>query len=173
MIPLAKGLRHSTAAGRTVPRKEVSVLPRRHLLVFTLLCAAAVALLFGSPSHASGGLVLVVNAKNAKSLSVDETKRLFLGETSFWSSNIPVKLILRPSDSPAGDNFYRVISITPARLKRIWQERQLSGQGNTPETVAAIQGVLTKVAASPGGISFAMSAEIPAKTQGIRVVPLN
>jgi ABC-type phosphate transport system substrate-binding protein len=148
------------------------MLSRRHLFVFALLCAAAVALLFNSPSSASGGLVLVVNAKNAKSLSVEEVKRIFLGETSYWLHNVPVKLILRPSDSPAGENFYRAIGVPPSRLKRIWQEKQLSGQGNAPDTIKAIGDVLSKVAASPGGVSFAMSAEIPAKTPGIRVVSL-
>jgi hypothetical protein len=124
-------------------------------------------------SSAGGDLVLVVHASNKENPSMSEAKRLFLGDNTFWPGNVPVKLFVRPSDSPAADAFFRAIQIAPARFKRLWQEKQLSGQGNAPENVAAASALVAKVAADPGGVGFALSDEVPANPPGVRVIALH
>ncbi len=145
---------------------------RRRFLLVALLAITFPSTFIGSSSGAAGQLVLVVNAKNAKSPSKDEAKQLFLGETMFWPGNVAVRLVLRPADSPAGEAFYTTLGVAPSRLKRVWQEKQLSGQGNAPDTIAAAPAMVAKIAADPGGIGFAMADEV-AGAAGVRVIPFN
>jgi ABC-type phosphate transport system substrate-binding protein len=144
----------------------------RFLLIAHMVFAATVLLAFPRKSSAEGDLVIVVNAQNSGNPSVNEVKKLFLGDTTFWPGNVPVKLFSRPPDSPAGEAFFRTIQVAPSRFKRAWQEKQLSGQGNPPEVVSVPAALVAKVAADPGGIGFALSDELPSNPAGVRVIVL-
>jgi len=139
-----------------------------------LIALTAVLATFGTattPSEAGGELVVIVNAKNGQSPSLEETKRMFVGQTMYWPGNLPAHPITRPPESRAGEGFFKAIQVSPSRFRRIWQEKQLSGQGQTPETLPTGQAVVAKVAADPGAIGFAMSDEVPANGS-VKVLPL-
>ena len=146
---------------------------RRFLVIAHIFPLIALMLLAARISFAEGDLVLVVHANNKEDPGVSEAKKLFLGDTSFWPGNIPVKLFVRPADSPASEAFFRAIQIAPARFKRLWQEKQLSGQGNAPEQVGAAAALLARVAADPGAVGFALSDELPAAPAGVRIIALH
>jgi hypothetical protein len=146
---------------------------RRLLLIAHVLTAATIVCLMARNGTAAGELVLVLHAGNKENPDSSETRHFFLGETAFWPGNVPVKLFVRPGDSPAADAFFRTIGIAPTRFKRLWQEKQLSGQGSSPETVAAAAALISKVATDPGAIGFALSDELPSNPPGVRVVPLH
>jgi len=150
-------------------------LSSRHRWLLLLQVALAAVLLLLSPrnSAADGDLVVVVNAQNGGNLDVVEVKKLFVGDTTFWSGNVPVKLFIRPADSPAAQAFFRAIQVAPSRFKRMWQEKQLSGAGNPPETITDPGTLVAKIAGDPGGIGFALSDELPAKPAGVRVITLH
>jgi ABC-type phosphate transport system substrate-binding protein len=147
-----------------------SFMTRRHFLASaSALCAAV---LWQREAHAGGNIVLVLNTTNGASPDLAGAKKIFLGDVAFWPGNGAVRIFVRPSDSPAGDAFFRAISVAPARFKRLWQEKQLSGQGTTPEIVVAASALVAKIAADPGGIGYALADEIPEGTTGVRIVPL-
>lgn len=144
----------------------------RWLLVLHVVLAAALLLVSTRNSSAEGDLVVVINAQNGGNPDTAEVKKLFLGDTTFWSGNVPVKLFTRPADSPPALAFFRAIQVAPPRFKRMWQEKQLSGQGTPPETVGDAATLIAKVGADPGGIGFALSDELPANPAGVRVITL-
>lgn len=140
---------------------------------FASIAIALVALVSPAPSRAGGDdLVLILNAKNSASPDLAAAKKLFLGEVGFWPGNLAVHGFVRPAGAPPGDAFYRAIGVAPARFKRIWQEKELSGQGTGPEAIGAAPGVVAKVAADPGGIGVALADEVAAGAAGVRLVPL-
>ena len=141
---------------------------------FASIAIVLAALVVPVPSRAGGDdLVLILNAKNSASPDLAAAKKLFLGETGFWAGNVPVHGFVRPAGAPPGDAFYKAIGVAPARFKRIWQEKELSGQGTGPETIAAAPGVIAKVAADPGGLGVALADEVGAGGAGVRLVPLH
>jgi ABC-type phosphate transport system substrate-binding protein len=144
----------------------------RWVLVLHVALAAVLLLVSARTSSAEGDLVIVVSAQNGENPGIAEVKKLFLGDTTFWSGNVPVKLFSRPTESPAAQAFFRAIQVAPPRFKRMWQEKQLSGQGTPPETVADPAALIAKIAADPGGIGFALSDELPANPAGVRVITL-
>jgi hypothetical protein len=172
MIRFTRNLRRSHEASASPRARGETLMLRRPFLAS---CAALLAaLLAPAPSRAGGeDLVLIVNAKNGESPDSATAKKLFLGDTVFWKGNVPVHVVVRPAGSPPGDAFFRAIGVAPARFKRIWQEKELSGQGSAPETIDGAAGVIAKVAADAGGLGVALASEVPAGAGGVRVIPLH
>src|SRR5689334_21546623 len=85
-----------------------SFITRRHFLAaVSVLCAS----LWQRRAHAAGNVVLVLNAKNGESPDAASAKKIFLGDVAFWPGNVAIHLFVRPAESPAGDAFFKAISI--------------------------------------------------------------
>jgi hypothetical protein len=146
---------------------------RIQLVVAAISCACT-GLLWAVVTHAAeGNLVFLVNTRNSQKLDEADAKRLFVGDTVYWPGNVPVHPVLRPAETPAGVAFYQALHVAPSRFKRMWQEKQLSGQAQAPESIAAPATLLAKIASDPGAIGFALSTELPAKLVGVRGVTLH
>jgi hypothetical protein len=96
-----------------------------------------------------------------------------VGDTLFWPGNLPVHPILRPAETPAAVAFYQALHVAPSRFKRMWQEKQLSGQAQTPQNIATAPLLLAKIATDAGAIGFALAAELPSKLVGVRAIVLH
>jgi hypothetical protein len=64
------------------------------------------------------------------------------------------------------------LQVAPSRFKRMWQEKQLSGQAQAPVKIATAPQLLAKIASDPGAIGFALAAELPQKPIGVRLITL-
>lgn len=140
--------------------------------VLALLSAALV----GGFAHAAEPVVvLVVNAKvPVTSLTTDEAKSVYLGRTTMWSDNTPVRVFDRPVSRPVGVAFYaKVLHMVPMRFRRHWQSQQLSGRSLAPQTVVQVEELCAAVANTPGAIGYALQDELPTPLPpGVRVIPL-
>jgi ABC-type phosphate transport system substrate-binding protein len=150
-------------------------LSRRHSLVTFAFVVALV--LSGSSerparAQAKDGVVLVVNARNpTQRLSKAEAAKLFLGQTAFWHGVVGVKIIVRPDDSAASKQFYgKVLDMTPQAFRSHWDKLQLSGRAVAPEVIGSIDEVARKVAATPGGLAFALASETWIDLKGIKLI---
>jgi len=167
--------------GRTVDDRIAVDRPNRDAKARTLrrggLIAAAfvtcTALMLTTPTEAAGDLVILVNARNTQNIDASDAKKLFVGETLFWSGNVPVHPILRPAETPAAVAFYQALHVAPSRFKRMWQEKQLSGQAQIPQNIATAQLLIAKIATDVGAIGFALAAELPSKMVGVRAFVLH
>jgi hypothetical protein len=161
-----RAVRSMSALSKKGPfRRSVSLIA--DVVIVALLLA-----LGARDSTAEGELVMVVHANNKYDPNTNEFKRLFVGDTMFWPGNVPVKLYVRPVETPAGNTFFHTIHIAPPRFRRLWQEKQLSGQGTVPEIVVIVWALVGKVASDPGAIGFAMADELPTNPPGVRILPL-
>jgi ABC-type phosphate transport system substrate-binding protein len=119
-------------------------------------------------------LVLVVHAKNeVKRLDRQRLRSIYLGQTTFWASDVRVKPFNRVHDSASGKPFFRdVLGMTPARYRHTWQKQQLAGQGVEPEVVATAAGLVARVASSAGGIGYILESEAGAADARVRLIPI-
>lgn len=119
------------------------------------------------------GVVIVLNARNpTQALSLPEVSKIFLGQTAFWHGVVPVKVMIRPDGSMPAKMFYEtVLKRTPQAFRKHWDELQLSGRGVAPKTYGGAEEMAAAIAATPGGIGFALSSEIwKVQNKGIKVV---
>lgn len=137
-----------------------------------LLCALLTVPM--STALAKGGYVLVVNKRNpTKTISQAQAKSIYLGNTSRWQGVVPITLYARSKDC-AAKNFYKdVLGMSPSKFFSHWAERQLSGKGVKPKSMASASELLDLVRQSPGAVGFLSSAELAgADLSGLRTVPL-
>lgn len=64
------------------------------------------------------------------------------------------KLVVFDLKSGVNQKFYDAIGKTATELKKIWMKMQLSGDGKAPEGLDSEDAVLSKVAATPGAVSY-------------------
>ena len=147
---------------------------RRRLLALLSLVVLAVAAVPSLAADPPPALVIIAHEKNPmKAVTHDELRNIWLGRLGFWSDNSAVRVFDRPIDRDAGQAFYRdILKMVPARFRHHWQAQQLSGRGIAPEPIAAVDAVVALVAATPGGISYLHTTEVPALLpKGVVVVP--
>jgi hypothetical protein len=155
----------------TLDAKARSSRRRRQIAAAFVTCTT---LMLTTPTEASGdALVILVNARNTQNIDASDAKKLFVGETLFWPGNLPVHPILRPAETPAGVAFYQALRVAPSRFKRIWQEKQLSGQAQSPQNIATAPLLIAKIATDAGAIGFVLAAELPPKMVGVRAIVLH
>ncbi len=114
----------------------------------------------GVGSAAAGQALIVVHPRNPTGgLTKAKLKSIFLGKVGFWNGVVPVKLLVRPGSSSASSAFFPMIDMSAATFKAHWDKLQLSGAAMAPPSVGAPSGLLTKIKAAPGAISFVSAAE--------------
>ncbi len=120
-------------------------------------------------------VVVLLNARNpTQSLSNTELTKMFLGQTAFWHGVVPVRLVLRPDGSLVAKTFYAAaLGMTPQAFRKHWDELQLSGRSVAPKPLATPEEVAAAVAATPGGIGYALASEAwKINHKGVKIVQL-
>jgi len=126
-------------------------------------------------AQSEDGVAIILNARNpTRDISSSEAAKIFLGQTAFWHGVVPVKVVLRPDGSTAAKAFYEVVlKMTPQAFRKHWDELQLAGRGVAPKSFGTAEEVAHAVAASPGGIGFALESEAwKLQVKGIRIISI-
>jgi len=114
----------------------------------------------GATTAGAASALIVVHPRNPTGgLTKAKLKALFLGKVGFWNGVVPVKLIVRPDTSAAASEFFPMIGMDPSSFKAHWDKLQLSGAAMAPPSVGSASGLLAKIKAAPGAISFVSAAE--------------
>lgn len=147
-----------------------------HTLLLGLATVALLGLVTPAPSSSqSGGLVLVLNARNpTRSLTADKAKQIYLGQTAFWHGTVPIKVYTRPGSSEAGKQFYeKILGMNAGRFSKHWTSRQLAGKGVAPQDISQASDLADKVRKAPGSVGFMLSSESEAVgSSGLKFIPL-
>ncbi|MBL8936647.1 MAG: hypothetical protein JNM69_18960 [Archangium sp.] len=145
-----------------------------------LLVATALALVVpvrANSQQADGNqLVVVLHARNpTRRMTTEQLKNLMLGNVSFWHGVVPVKVFVRPPNSPAAQVLFdKVIEMPASRFNEHWTAKQLAGQGIAPTVLATPEQVAAEVAKVPGAIGVILQSEAwNAQLTGVNVIPLN
>jgi hypothetical protein len=152
-----------------------SALSRR---LFALSLAALVVIPGSAASQQADGnqLVVVLNARNpTRRMTAEQLKNLMLGNVAFWHGVVPVKLFVRPSNSPAAQALFdKVLDLPASRFNEHWTAKQLAGQGISPTVLATPEQVVAEVAKVPGAVGIMLQSEAwGAQLTGVNVFPLN
>jgi ABC-type phosphate transport system substrate-binding protein len=136
---------------------------RHYLLLFLLLAASAFAM------SAKADVVVVVSARSSvKSLTAEQTAKIFLGKVATF----PNGKIALPIDQPEGrevrDEFYaKVTHKNSSQLTAYWAKIIFTGNGRPPSLLSNNAAVRRAVAKNPNAIGY---IDKKAVNRSVRVV---
>lgn len=143
---------------------------------FLLVAAVSALLLVGSSAMAEeeDRPVILINARNpTNKLSAEQIKNLFMGSTGFWHGVVPVRVVVRASNTKAGEIFYeQVLGQSYQAFSKHWDKLQLSGRAVAPKVVTSAEELAKAIASTPGAVGFAMQSEAW-KVSGVKVIELD
>lgn len=151
-------------------------------LVSKAVSALAALVLALAPERASSQqadgnqLVVVLHARNpTRRMTTEQLKNLMLGNVAFWHGVVPVKVFVRPPNSPAAQVLFdKVIEMPASRFNEHWTAKQLAGQGIAPTVLATPEHVVGEVAKVPGAVGIILQSEAwNIQLTGVNVIPLN
>ena len=136
----------------------------RNRLMFTLLLAVST---FVASVRAE--VVVVVSANSAvKSLTAEQTTKIFLGKVATFPSGITVYPIDQPEGSAIRDEFYsKVVRKSASQLTAYWAKIIFTGDGRPPKMLADNLAVRKAVAGNPNAIGYIDKSAV---NRSVRVV---
>jgi hypothetical protein len=106
-------------------------------------------------------------------VSSEQIRAVFLGRTSVWPNGSTARPFNRPGGTAAARKFYGgILQMSSGDFREHWSEIQLSGNGIPPPLAGSGANAVAKVAATQGGFTYVMESELPANTNGVRLVRL-
>ena len=112
---------------------------------------------------ASDDIAVVVNVKNNYGeLSLEDVRKILLGERAFWKGNVPVLLILRqPGTRERDEVISKLLKMSNADFARYWQAKVFRGEASAEPLAVPSNGMVTGyVADTPGALSFVSGRNI-------------
>jgi hypothetical protein len=141
--------------------------------LWTILWASVV---LYSPSTAqttrSADIAVVVNSDTpVTDLSLSEVRKVLLGERQYWSSKLPVVLLIRAPEARERDVVLRVIyQMSEAQFKQYWVAKIFRAEAVSPPRIVYSNDMQYELlTALPGSIAFVDSRNIRAGVKVLRV----
>lgn len=136
---------------------------RNHLLLPLLVALAAVA----ASAHAE--VVVVVSSKSpVKSLTAEQTARIFLGKVATFPDGQAVVPVDQPEGSKVREEFYdKVVRKSPAQLTAYWAKVIFTGDGRPPMLIDGNIAVRKAIAGNPNAIGYIDKSAV---NRSVRVV---
>jgi ABC-type phosphate transport system substrate-binding protein len=141
--------------------------------LWTILWAS---LALHSPSTAQttrgADIAVVVNADTpVTDLSLSEVRKVLLGERQYWSSKLPVVLLIRAPAARERDVVLRVIyQMSEAQFKQYWVAKIFRAEAATPPRIVYSNDMQYELlTALPGSIAFVDSRNMRAGVKILRV----
>lgn len=138
--------------------------------------ALALTLLFGLalPTEAVGGDIAVVVRPDTpvSDLSLAQTRKLFLGERQFWTSNLGVTLLVRAPVARERDVLLKVVyRMSEGEFKQYWILKMFRAEAvEGPKIVYSNQMTAELLAALPGSVAFIDATQVP---KGMKVLSID
>lgn len=118
-------------------------------------------------------LAVVVNPHTpVDDMSLEDLRKIFLGERQFWSSNMPVVPLIRPQGTPEREVVLRVLfKMTEIEYKKYWITKVFRAEATNEPTVALTNSFANDaVAAIPGSVTIENAKDVP---RGAKVLKIN
>lgn len=150
----------------------------KHNLVrgFLSILLAALPVLGKPPLEAQGqrasNLAVVVNKDTpVTDLSLDEVRKIFLGDRQYWTAKLPVVLLIRAPMARERDITLRVIyQMDEAQYKRYWIAKIFRAESATPPKIVYSNDMAHEMTATiPGAISIVDAADVPPGVKVVRI----
>lgn len=104
-------------------------------------------------------------------LSLSEVRKVFLGDRQYWSTNIPVVLLIRAPVARERDVVLKIIyQMSESQFKQYWIAKIFRAESATaPKVVYSNDMANQLLTAIPGAIAFVDSKEVKPGTKVVRV----
>ncbi len=121
------------------------------------------------PANAQSNVVVVVSSKSAvKSLSAEQTSKIFLGKVVTFPNGQAAVPIDLPEGNTVRDEFYaKVVHKNPSQLTAYWAKVIFTGDGRPPSLQTDSMAVRKAVAHNPNAIGY---IEKSAVNRSVRIV---
>ena len=143
----------------------------------TIRRCAAIATLAVISAHGLAGAppdvaVVVRRDTPVDDLSFEETRKLFMGDRQYWSSNLRVTLLIRAPAARERDVVLRIIyGMSEARFRQYWISKIFRLEASSgPKIVYSTDMATELVSAIPGAVAFVYSATVP---KGLKVLKID
>jgi ABC-type phosphate transport system substrate-binding protein len=145
----------------TAKQKSVAV------LLLAIICAVALA-----QKSTDVDIAVVVHPDTPiTNLSMAEVRKVFLGDRQYWSTNVPVVLLIRAPVARARDVVLkRIYQMSDAQFKQYWIAKIFRAESaSAPKVVYSNDMANELVSAIPGAIAFIDSREVRPGVKIVRV----
>jgi ABC-type phosphate transport system substrate-binding protein len=104
-------------------------------------------------------------------LSLSEVRKVFLGDRQYWSTNVPVVLLIRAPVARERDVVLKIIyQMSESQFKQYWIAKIFRAEAATaPKVVYSNDMANQLVTAIPGAIAFIDSKDVKPGTKVVRV----
>jgi hypothetical protein len=104
-------------------------------------------------------------------ISLEDLRKIFLGERQFWSSNMPVVPLIRPQGTPERDVMLRVLyRMSENEYKKYWITKVFRAEATNEPAVAPTSSFANDaVAAIPGSITCENVKDVPHGAKVLRI----
>jgi ABC-type phosphate transport system substrate-binding protein len=143
------------------------------LILLAVLCSSIEAGSQVSPAvKTSEDIAVVVNAKNTSdNLSLEDLRKILLGERRFWQGSVQVSLVLREPGTRERDHVLAVLlKMSNADFERHWQAKIFRGEVSTAPLAVPSNGMASQfVYDTPGGITFVAGKNLRADSKVLKI----
>jgi ABC-type phosphate transport system substrate-binding protein len=142
------------------------------LRVFALSCLCLALLQPVAAQRHEVDIAVVVHPDTPISnLSLSEVRKVFLGDRQYWSTNVPVVLLIRAPVARERDVVLKVIyQMSESQFKQYWIAKIFRAESATaPKVVYSNDMANQLVTAIPGAIAFIDSKEVKLGAKVVRV----
>jgi hypothetical protein len=133
----------------------------------------------GAPSFVPGGgaqreesLAIVVNRSNpVGNFSLEELRKVFLGERSHWPNGRRITLVMMPPDQPERSTvLHDICHMNESDFSRHFLHKLFTGEVFvSPKTLATPVGVRKFVFNVPGAIGYLLASDVDGSVKVVRV----
>lgn len=136
----------------------------RNCLILSLLIAVSTA---AASAHAD--VVVIVSSKSSvKSLTAEQTAKIFLSKVVTFPNDQTAIPIDQPEGSAIRDEFYsKVVHKNPSQLTAYWAKVIFTGDGRPPKLLAGNLAVRKAIASNPNAIGYIDKSAV---NRSVRVV---
>jgi hypothetical protein len=147
---------------------------RKQALKLALLCILAATGLHSvlAQTMPRADFAVVVNPHTPiDDISLEDLRKIFLGERQFWSSNIPVVPLIRPQGTPEREVILRVLfKMNEVEYKKYWITKVFRAEATNEPTVALTNSFANDaVAAIPGAVTCESIKDVPHGAKVLRI----
>jgi len=139
---------------------------------FALSCACLTLVLPLAAQRHDVDIAVVVHPDTPiSSLTLAEVRKVFLGDRQYWSTNIPVVLLIRAPVARERDVVLKIIyQMSESQFKQYWIAKIFRAESATaPKVVYSNDMANQLVTAIPGAIAFVDSKDVKPGTKVLRV----
>jgi hypothetical protein len=150
--------------------KKISI--RSLLLLMTALLPVLAHSYVEAQGPRTSSIAVVVNPDTpVTDLSLDEVRKIFLGDRQYWSAKLPVVLLMRAPVARERDVALRVVyQMSEAQFKRYWIAKIFRAESATPPKTYYSNDMASELTATiPGAIAIMDAAELPRGVKVLRI----